>query len=274
MATLYTNEEWEEIYNNTNKCKISWKITSITKKLNNPQCEFNDINLLINNWGKTYYINWTEHIENWCIIETSFPIFWENGSEYYPSKWDNIDVILNINRNYELLKYGKVFFNDDIPYCSWNILTNMSDNSENISQEVILDKPVKTEEKTSIQTSTPITTITKIVNENPIIKENFTWEIVSNSNSGIINLPVIISQTNTWWWLIETWSLIASGNLVKTDDIQNESNSGIETEYQTWVIQEIILPIPKKVDYSTQMYGVVTVFIILMITFAYYFKTK
>lgn len=252
-------EENRDTYDEANKCVVYGKVSWVSKKLDNSDCPFDDVRLEIFNSWSTYYINGTDNARWECIVPTTFPIFGEKWEEYYPKIWDVIYSIVDKNKDYNILKYSLDKWTENYSFCTGNIIS-------------IETPSISISKKTDIKTSTPVKILPKVIQERPVIKQNFTWEIVSNSNSGIINLPVTISETNTWWWLIETWNLIASGNLVKTDDIQNEANSGVKIEYQTWVMQEIIPPTPKKVDHSTQIYSVTTVIVMLMIAFVYYFK--
>lgn len=64
-----------------------------------------------------------------------------------------------------------------------------------------------------------------------------------------------------------------TNNFIKQEiNTTNNIYSWIETQYQTWMIQETTLSTPKKIDNSIQIYGSITIIVIIIISFIYYFK--
>ncbi len=176
-------EESRDIYDNANKCQISWEIYDITKDLFEP-CPYYNLNMIIQSQGKLYTVFGKETVQDpllGCLgISTDFPIYKNRWESYYPKVWDSFSAILDINSNYSILKYGEEFLNEDIPLCTGNFLSNVIEEPK----ETPIQKQKK-ENSPEIKESPPPSKITPPV----IIDEKEAQEL---SNTGIENLE------NSW----------------------------------------------------------------------------
>jgi len=245
-------EETRDIYDNANKCQISWKIYNITKTLNNPTCPFNDLNIIINKWEGLYQVQATEDIDMGCIIDKTFPIHNNRWDSYYPKIWDKFSAVLDMNSNYSILKYGEEFLNDSIPICTGNFLSEVKEEPKEI--------PTTKTKKEQI----------------PVIKENS----INNTSPKVTPPPVIVDEkvtevlSHTWIQNIEnSWTLsttnieVNSWNLSQSQIENHENIKEVEITSNTETIN-IIEKSTQKIDSSFYIIWWIIFIMIVIIFFA------
>lgn len=244
-------EETRDIYDNANKCQISWEIYDITKDLIEA-CPHYVLSMIIKSQGKLYTVFGKETVQDpllGCLgISTNFPVYKNRWESYYPKIWDNFSAILDINSNYSILKYGKEFLNIDIPLCKGNFLSEVI--------ETPIQKP----------------------------KKEISPEIKENSSSPKVTPPTIINEkksdelSNTWteniensWSIQESTSENSSWNLVQSATKENIENTNTNTTLKTWNIPQVSI---KKEDSVFFFIWWAIVFLIIIWWLAYKFYKK
>ncbi len=131
---------YEERFNISKKCKISWNIIKIDE-FKNDDC-IKDIRLYLDkkDGDNSTFLNATWlAIEEWCWVEVTFPTYNQKWEAYYPKVWDGIYAIINADSKY-ILKLGKAEYEkySEIPVCS----TNEVIKSDSLSNYFIVWLPV------------------------------------------------------------------------------------------------------------------------------------
>lgn len=246
------NYEWDEeardIYDNMNKCQISWKIYDITKDLFEP-CPYYNLNMIIQSQGKLYTVFGKETVQDpllGCLgISTDFPIYKNRWESYYPKVWDSFSAILDINSNYSILRYGEEFLNNDIPLCTGNFLSNVIEEPK----ETPIQKPKK-EDSPEIKESPPPSKITP-----PIIIDKKEAQELSNTWTGNLenswSIQELTIENNSW-----------NLNQSEMENIENIEEINIISHTES--INKVDLP-SQKIDSS--FYYIWWIIIFLLIIF-------
>lgn len=249
-------EETRDIYDNANKCQISWEIYDITKDLFEA-CPYYDLNMIIKSQGKLYTVFGKETVQDpllGCLgISTDFPIYKNRWESYYPKVWDSFSAILDINSNYSILRYGEEFLNNDIPLCTGNFLSNVIEEPK----ETPIQKPKK-ENSPEIKETPPPSKITPPV----IIDEKEAQEL---SNTGIENLE------NSW--SIQENSIENNSWILTQSEIEESiENINTNTTIETWNPSQI--PIKKENSFFFFIWWAIILLIILWILIFKIYKKK
>ena len=108
-------EELNNNYNNTEKCKISWKIENIVKS-SYDNCAYKlEITIKENN---NYYDVISSELKNsdwsdFCIVDTTFPFYKTWNISYYPKVWDDFKwIIKKSDKDYPVLSYWEEVYNN------------------------------------------------------------------------------------------------------------------------------------------------------------------
>lgn len=238
-------ETTRDIYDNANKCQISWDIYDITKDLIEA-CPHYVLNMIIKSQGKLYTVFGKETVQDpllGCLgISTNFPVHKNRWESYYPKIWDNFSAILDINSNYSILKYGEEFLNNDIPLCKGNFLSDVIE----APKETPIQKP----------------------------KKEISPEIKENSSSPKVTPPTIVNEKksdellNTWteniensWSIQESTSENSSWNLTQSEIEESIENTNTSTTIKTWNIPQASI---KKEDSVFFFIWWVIVFLIII----------
>ncbi len=234
-------EELNNNYNNTEKCKISWKIENIVKS-SYDNCVYKlEITLKENN---NYYKVISSELKNsdwsdFCIVDTTFPFYKTWNISYYPKVWDDFKwIIKKSDKDYPVLSYWEEIYNNftwsecESNYSWWIISTN-----DNFPKE-LLDKnntwvisvfntwsDIKNTELTQKENTISLKKDNQKTQTTQKITTTKSWNILkTTSNTGnIIKFAWNEISKNT-----NSWSLENSLNII------NLSWSNLTQNYNSW----------------------------------------